>query len=271
MPVLVTDADAPLGRRVVVRLRETGGEVRARSGGGEAAAALRRAGAHVAVGARDDVGLLEVAMAEAHTVIHPGGGLLSPSTEAIEARGRAVVEAAEGAGVRRVIGLSLPGATLDAGDPLRRVKAGVERRMREAPLPTVVVRVSLVDTPGLRDALAGLDPDPSVLGRTVAPVRAEDLVDLLVALDAARSRASAGHVVFAADGPQTMALGDYLEAVGIAREPRRLGRRYRPPGASPLLELGLDGAWVNRDGRLLDGWEFAELTPRGPAGAKEAG
>lgn len=271
MPVLVTDADAPLGRQVVARLRETGGEVRARSGGGEAAAVLRRAGAHVAVGARDDVGLLEAAMADVHTVIHPGGGLLSPSVDAIEARGRAVLEAAGGAGVRRVIGLSLPGATLDAGDPLRRVKAGVERRMREAALPTVVVRVSLVDTPGLRDVLAGLPPDPAVLERTVAPVRPDDLVELLVALDAARSRASAGHVVFAADGPEAMALGDYLEVVGIAREPRRLGRHYRRPGASPLLEEGLEGPWVNRDERLLDGWEFADLTPRGPAGEQEAG
>lgn len=264
MPVLVNGADAPLGRRLVTRLLSEGGEVRARVPGSGPTAALRRGGAHVAVGPRDDVGLLEAALEQVHTVVHVGGGLLSPSAEAVDAGTRAVVEAASAAGVRRVIALSVAGARVDAGDPLRRAKARTERDLREAPPPSVVVRLSLVDTPGVRDALAGLDPGPDLLERPVAPVRLDDVVALLVALDAARSRATGGHVAFAADGPTTMPLAAYLETSGIGlpgEDARRVGRRYVPPGSAPLLAEALDGPWVNRDEVLLDAWDFADVSP----------
>lgn len=270
MPVLVNSADAPLGRRLVTRLLSEGGEVRARIPGTGPTAALRRDGAHVAVGPRDDVGLLEAALEQVHTVVHLGGGLLSPSVGAVDTGTEALVEAASAAGVRRVIALSLPGTRVDADDALRRAKARTERDLREAPPPSVVVRLSLVDTPGIRDALAGLDLGPDLLERPVAPVRLDDVVALLVAVDAARSRATGGHVAFAADGPTTMPLAAYLETSGIGlpgEEARRVGRRYVPPGSAPMLADALAGPWVNRDEVLLDAWDFADLTP-GEVGAQ---
>lgn len=264
MPVLVTAADRPLGARLVLRLLEGGGEVRAYGRPGRIPGEVRRSQAFVATGEPDHGGLIEAALAGVHTVVHPAGGLLSPSVDAVAEPLEAVAGAAERAGVRRVVALSPPGSTVQAGDRLRRVKAEGERLLRGADLPTVVVRPSLVDTSALRDALAGLDPTAEVLERPVAPVRPDDLVALVALIDAARSSVRRGHVVFAADGAERMSLADYLRraGVGLPGTPgRREGRRYRPADAAPLLEPALAGPWVNEDERLLDAWKFAGLTP----------
>ncbi len=269
MPVLVTAVDRPLGARLVLRLLEGGGEVRAYGRPGGIPGEVRRSEAFVATGEPDHGGLIEAALAGVHTVVHPAGGLLSPSVDAVAGPLEAVTGAAERAGVRRVVALSPPGSTVQAGDRLRRVKAEGERLLRGADLPTVVLRPSLVDTSALRDALAGLTPPGEVLERPVAPVRPDDLAALVAAIDAARSSVRRGHVVFAADGAERMSLADYLRrtGVGLPGTPgRREGRRYRPADATPLLEPALAGPWVNDDERLLDAWEFADLTPEPVAG-----
>lgn len=267
MPVLVTAADTALGSRVVRRLLREGGEVRAYGGGG--AEGLRGAGAIVANGDLDDEGRLEAAMAQVHTVIHLTGGLLSRAIVRAVAEAETVVTAAANAGVRRLILLSLPGASPEAGDHLRRAKARVEAVAERAAVPTVVLRTSLVDTPALRDALASMRPGPELLDTPVAPLRSEDLIELLVAFDSARSQAQRGHAVFAADGPQRMRLTDYLERVGVGGPEAvgtLVGRVWRPADTVPLLAPALPGPWVARDDRiggdpLPDAWSLADLTP----------
>jgi hypothetical protein len=264
MPVLVTAAHRSLARRLVLRLLEEGGEVRA-YGHGETGA-LRAAGAFVASGTPDDEGRLEAAMADVHTVVHVGPGLLARDVASITAEAAVVARAATNAGVRRLIGLSMPGAAADAADPVRRASHDAEVALASAGPPSIVVRSSLIDTPATRDALATLGLDPDEARVPVAPVRLADVVELLVAFDRARSRATNGHLVVAADGPARTTLGDHLAAVGVGRPGAGglVGRRLVDDQQAPLLRAALAGPWWSDDPLLLDGWAFAGLTPRVP-------
>lgn len=261
MPVLVTAADSPLGARLVSRLLRTGGEVRAFATGGPADLP---AGAFVATGDLLDEGHLEAAMEQAHTVVHLGAGLVTASPERLVEEAATVVTAALGAGVRRLIALSVAGAGPGAGDRLRRAFGRVEELLAEAPVPSVALRTSLPDLPEVTDALAAAPLTAEHLGVLVAPVRGQDVVELLAAFDAARSRAEEGHAVFAAEGPQRMTLGDFLERVGIdppGRVGRLVGRVWRPPGElTPFLQA-LPGPWVSREAWVPDAFAFAGIEP----------
>ena len=260
MPVLVSAADAPLGRRIALRLLAEGGEVRAYASGDGEVAGLRAGGAFVAVGEADDEGRLEAALAEVHTVVHATEDVLADDPAAIVAAASTLAVAAANAGVRRVIWLSLAGASPDAGDEVRRSLGLAEAALATAGVPSVVLRTSLVDTPELRDALAARPPTTEQRRRSIAPVRSEDLVELVVAFDALRSRASEGHAVFAVDGPETMTIGDYVERVG-ASDGSMVGRRFPPVGAHPLLASSLDGPWRTDDPAVPDAWRFAGVEP----------
>ncbi|MFP5310382.1 MAG: SDR family oxidoreductase [Actinomycetes bacterium] len=267
MPVLVTPGDTPLGVALVERLAAAGGEVRAFVRGTGDVAALRHAGAFVATGTSDDVGRLEAAMAQVHTVVDLAGGLLSASPERVVEDAMVVATAAAGAGVRRLVTLSLPGAHADAHDPLRRAKGTVEAMLAEAVTPTVVLRTSLVDTRRVRDALvtAGTAVPRD---HAVSPLHPDDLVDLLVAFDEVRGEAHEGHVVFHAGGRPTTfgAYVDHVEAVhaaGASGSGRFVGRVYVPPGDVPLLRPALVGPWVGGEpDPSFDAWEFTGLAPR---------
>ena len=262
MPVLVTAADSPLGARLVARLLGEGGEVRAYCTGTGPVSQLRAAGAIVATGDLDDEGRLEAAMEQVHTVIHAAGGLLSRSAEAVSYEADVVATAASQAGARRLIALSLPGADPSAAEPLRRAKGMTEASLHGARVPTVVVRTSLVDSPGLRSALAGARLPERIRERPVAPLRVEDLVEVLAELDAVRSEAHEGHVVFHADGPTTLTIEAYRERVGLTGAGARVGHAYRPAEADPLLLAALDGPWVSDGDEQTDVWRFTGIRPR---------
>lgn len=266
MPVLVTAAHQPLARRLAARLLDEGGEVRVVADGD--VGALRAAGAFVSVAEPDDEGRLEAAMTDVHTVIHVGGGLGSPDPDRVVADAEVVATAAGNAGVRRVVCLSLPGADATAADPLRRAKHAVEARFAQVPSPSVVVRAGLVDTPWLRDVLVTAGLDAEQLAHEVAPVRASDLIELLVAFDRARASAPDGHLVVAADGPQRMSLAGYLDRVGAARVGHGSLRGRRLPAAGTVTRLGeiLAGPWWSEEPDLVDGWRFAGLEPAVPSG-----
>jgi hypothetical protein len=264
MPVLVTAADRPLARRLVLRLLEEGGEVRAYGDG--VGAAVRAAGAFVSEGTPDDVGRLEAAMTDVHTVVHAVDGLLARDAAELVAAAQVVARAATGAGVRRLVVTSLPGAAADAAEPLRRAAHEVEVAAASAAPPSIVLRHSLLDTPALRDALATIGLTDAERAQIVAPVRVEDLLELVVAFDRARSRATAGHLVVAADGPERMAIGRYLDRVGAGGPGRGglVGRRLLADHQVPLLRPALAGPWWSAGPTVLDGWGFAGLAPGAP-------
>jgi hypothetical protein len=261
MPVLITGAHRPLARRVAAALLQEGGEVRVHGTGD--VGSLRASGAIVAAGGGDDEGHLESALAQVHTAVHVGRGVLAPSPEVLITEAEVLARAATGAGVRRIVAVSVAGAAPDALDPLRAAYGEVEAVLAAAPIPTVVIRASLVDTPAIRDAFgtAGLSADERA--RPVAPVRPTDLVELIVAFDRMRSSATTGHAAFSADGPVTLPLGEHLERVGVARPGRGslVGRRALDPARVPMLLPSLAGPWVDGGSGLPDAWTFTGVTP----------
>ncbi len=257
--MLVTAAHRPLARQIVLRLLEDGGEVRAHGDGD--LTGLRAAGAFVAQGTADDEGHLEASMADVHTVIHVGAGVLARDVSADVHHVEVLARAARGAGVARVILLSVPDPRADRPGivTLHGVKHTTEAIVAATAIPSIVVRTSLVDTPGLRDAVvtSGLR---SVV--EVAPVTASDLVELVVAFDAARSRLRDGHLVASADGPVTLPFDDWV--AGARVEQGLVGRRLPSEGSLETLRNALAAPWTTHDDHVLDGWSFAGITPTSP-------
>ncbi len=250
MPVLVTDADTPLGTALVQRLLATGGQVRAWCSARGDVGRLRGLGAITASGDVDDTGRLEAACEQVHTVVHLGGGLLSRSAEQVVVDQQSVVEAAAGAGVRRLVFLSVVGASAVADDPLRRAKAVAEQLAAEGPVPSVAVRVPLVDTAGLRGVLAGTPMPHDLVGAAVASVPASAVVELLATIDDLRSRGEAGHATLVAPG-RPHALGDWPRPADGHVAPT-----YRALAEVPLLVPALAGPWVDDDPVPADAWAF---------------
>ena len=240
--------------------------------------ALRAAGAFVASATADDEGRLEAALADVHTVVHVGGGVATRDPQRIVADAEVVARAAEGAGVRRLITLSLPGASPQASDPLRRAKAAAEERLSTLPCPTIALRVGLLDTPWLRDTLITGGLPPELLATQIRPVRVIDLLELVVAFDRARASSREGHLVVAADGPRTTSVAGYLDrvvaggAAGSAGGPAapqpgrisRVGRRLADAEVVDRLSAVLAGPWEQDAPELVDGWHFAGLEPGVP-------
>ena len=257
MPVLVAPADTPLGVALVHALRADGAEVRAWATGDGDVGALRAAGAFVAVGDLDDEGRLDAAMTDAHTVIALHAHPLVRDAAHLDADLRALLTAAEKAEVSRLVVRGVP-RPAEGDDPLRQVCLGVEDALEAMALTTMVVRTSLVDAPDLRDALvstAATLPDAEV---EVAPVHPDDVVDALVALDAARSTATGGHLVLRLQATPRP-LRRYLDHLGDAM----VGRVYVPAARVPLLAPSLTTPWVEPDDdTTADLLAFAGITPR---------
>jgi hypothetical protein len=263
MPVLLTRPTTAVARATALQLLDDGAQVRLF--GPDVPSGFKARGAFAAVGAPVDHGLLEAALEQVHTLVHTGLGLVVDDPAVLVAEASLVLDAAERAGVQRAVLLSLPGAADDAKDPLRRAAARVEADAAARPFPTVVVRASLVDTNATRDLLASL-PGGELDGRVVAPLRTEDLAAGLVAIDEARSQASAGHVVFHAHGPEPLTVTDYLTRIGVrdaAGAADLVGRTYRPGDAASPARQALRGPWREPDlTPSADLWEFAGHTPR---------
>jgi uncharacterized protein YbjT (DUF2867 family) len=261
MPVLVHAAHRPLGRALTRRLREEGGQVRATAS--SAVGLLRAEGVHTAACDPDDEGVLEAALTQVHTLVVLLGGIGQGDVTSVRTEGFAAARAAAGAGIERAVLVDVVGADVDASDELRRVHGEVAAAFAELPLPSVELRTGLVDTPALRDLLvtAGLPED--LRARQVAPVVPAALIELIVAVDAARSSASAGHLVLAADGTRRRPLADMLaEPVGGSR---LTGRRVPSPAAREALLARLEGPWWNDDPAVLDGWALFGVDPEGPS------
>ena len=258
MPVLVAPADTTVGVSLVQSLRADGAEVRAYATGAGDVPTLRAAGAFVAVGDLDDEGRLDAAMTDAHTAIALHADPLAPDAGVLDGHLRVLLTAARKAEVQRLVVRSVPRPE-DGGDPLRRVCAAVERALVELPVPTVAVRTSLVDTTALRDALASTSPrhvDPDL---SVAPITVGDVAAALVALDAVRGTARAGHATFRLQG-HVRGLRDYLDHVGTSGD--LVGRVYMPGDRVPLLGPALATSWVETvDATVADLLAFADRTP----------
>lgn len=255
MPVLVTNADHSPSLEVALAIAHLGGEVRAYVGGGGDVARLRQAGVFVSVGTADDEGRLESALEQVHTVIHLDDPTVAPSAEIWASRAAVALRAATGAGVARVVARSVPGASIEAGDPLHAAAGAWERALADGPVPSVVVRVGLVDSDDVRDALASTATS-AMRETVVAPVAVASLVEAVAALDDARSTATRGHAVLHAEGARRT-LAAHLAEVAPAG---LVGRRYVARDDVPLLAAAVKHD-PGPDPDSADLWTFTSTRP----------
>jgi hypothetical protein len=265
MPVLVHAAHRPLARALTHRLLREGGQVRATANAG--VAALRSSGVFTAVCDPDDEGTLEAALTQVHTFVVMLGGLGRPDVDGVRREGLIAARAAEGADVQRVILVTLAGSGDPGAEPLRRAHGAVAAAFADLPVPSIEIRTGLVDTPATVDLLLGAGLPAELRARTVAPVAASALLELVVAVDRARGRASEGHLVVSATGTTSSTLEQHLERSsadrrGSAGDARRLtGRRVPSPAARESLLAALDGPWDEKDPLVPDGWRLFGVDP----------
>ena len=147
--ILVVGATGELGGRVVQLVLEHGHEVRALVRPGTNAATLRQQGVQIVRGDLTDRGSL-IAACEAIDVVivtatamtaRRGAGRRRPTIDDVDNLGlRALIEAAERAGVQRFVYVSSAGLDAALGTPYERAKLSTERRLRASSMSTVIVR-----------------------------------------------------------------------------------------------------------------------------------
>lgn len=261
MPVLVHAAHRPVAGAVARRLVVEGGQVRATAQHG--VGLLRAEGIYTAACDPDDEGRLEAALTQVHTLVVLLGGLGAADGARVAHEGHVAVRAAEGAGVQRVILVTLAGAGPDAADPLRRAHGAVADAFARLPLPTIEVRTGLLTTPATADLLLGAGLPEELRARHVAPVAVDDLAELVVGIDHARSRATEGHLVVAADGMRRCTLEEHLATIRAASGTGRAltGRRVPGPDERAALLAALDGPWWTEDPHVPDAWTLFDVVP----------
>jgi NADH dehydrogenase len=225
--VLVAGATGYLGRRLVPRLVASGRTVRAlvRGGAARAAAHPHLAGVEIAAGDLSDAGSCRRAAEGVDTVIHLVGIIKergAATFEAVHVAGtRALVTAAQAAGVRRILYVSALGARAGATTAYWRTKARAEELVRGSGLAWLVLRPSIVfardgEFYGVLRQLTAFPLVP-VLGpgtNRLAPVRADDLAMVEVAaLDRPEAWGRAHEIA----GPEAMTFDELLRRVARAR------------------------------------------------------
>jgi len=225
VPVLVTGAEAGLGREAVRALARAGGELRAwldpdavDDPEGDAAR-LRAAGVKAAIGTIDDEGRLEQALTRVHTVVHCWGGPIAAPDEELDGLA-GVLSAALGAGCRRFVWPSHLGADRPDGDAYLSACAEGEDLLAGAGLESIVIRRALTYGPGdaLTRRLAGPAGDALRPGARHAPLLAADLAAAVAradALDRSATRTDLSLVLELA-GPQVVTAADLVAGLRTA-------------------------------------------------------
>lgn len=160
----------------------------------------------------------------------PHGGL---DFDLAVANTRILISAAEAAGVRKFVHISVSNPSLDSPLPYYAGKARTEELVRQSNLEWAIVRPTLVFGPGdiLINNIAWMLRHMPVFGMPglghyrVQPVAIEDVAD--IALDAAKATEN---VTWDAAGPETESYAELVDEIAIAVR-RRPPFVYLPPGA----------------------------------------
>lgn len=209
-PVLVTGAEQPAARLLAALLVAGGGEVRVfvdleRPDRADPDV-FRALGCKVAQGALDDEGHLEAACEQVHTVVHLAVDPLRD--EVLVEHAAAVVSAAVGAGVRRlVVASDLVLDQPEVPDGLAGWVAAlheVEELAADLPGETLVLRRALgssPDEPLLRSAAGAAVQGEVDLGGLHHALAASDLARTIAAWDAERTGGGDGEAILRLRGP----------------------------------------------------------------------
>lgn len=243
MTVMVTGASGPVGHALVPLLARKD-EVRVAVRDAAAADALRALGAKVTIGRLDDEDALADVLGGVFTLVHLVGGADHPTVDAVldANHGSAVraVRAAKAAGVRRLVFVSVPGASTVASVPFLRAKGLAEEAIATSGLQHAVIRSAPVVGAGsfwFAATVAGaLESPPVVWGlgdRSIAPVAVGDLAAALAAADDVDGELEG---VWGLEGPDAVS-ADWLSAMltGEGAAPEHLERDAGRARLSSLL------------------------------------
>jgi uncharacterized protein YbjT (DUF2867 family) len=255
MTVMVTGASGAVGHALVPLLVRRD-EVRAAVRDAASAEPLRALGAKVTVGRVDDADALAEVLSGVFTLVHLVGGPDQPDDDELwDANHRSTlraVAAAREAGVRRIVFVSVPGASADAVSGFLRAKGLAEEAVTTSGLQHAVIRSAPVVGAGslwFAAAVGGALQSPPVVwgagGRPLAPVAVGDLAAVLAVADdldadLAGTWALEGPDVVSADDVVTLLAGaevspEHLE--GEAARARLSSVLGRPIGASTVEAL----------------------------------
>ena len=239
---MVTGASGVLGRAIVAALVERD-EVRATVRRPEAGHALRALGAKVAVLPIDEPDELIEVLPRVHTIVHLVGGVNQSSDGEILAANHgstlAVVAAAKEAGVRRLILLSVPGASVDHAHPFVRAKGLAEEVVVQSGLQHAVLRASHAYGLGglwFASAVAGADHG-FVVGdgnQRWSPVLADDVAKVVVAVD---DRGDPIEGVWGLSGPDELTADEVFSIAGEGGTPVHLDPSEASERLTTLLEI----------------------------------
>jgi uncharacterized protein YbjT (DUF2867 family) len=242
MTVMVTGASGLLGRAIVQLLVQRD-EVRATVRRPEAGEALRLLGAKVAVRPVEEPEELIEILPRVHTIVHLVGGVNQPSDDEIFAANHgstlAAVTAAKEGGVRRMILLSVPGASVDHPHPFLRAKGLAEEAVVQSGLEHAVLRSSHAY------GLGGLWFASTVMGaehgfvvgdgsQRMAPVLAEDVAKVVARID---DRGDPIEGIWSVRGPEELTADEVFEIVGEGDEPAHLDPASAAERLSTLLAI----------------------------------
>lgn len=227
MTVLVNGASGVLGR-AVVRALVGHDEVRATVRRPEAGDDLRGLGAKVAVRPVDEPDQLLEILPRVHTLLHLVGGVNQPTDEGILAANHgsavAAVAAAKEAGTRRVVLVSVAGASIDAPHPFLRAKGLAEEVVVHSGLEHAVLRTSHVYGLGglwFTATMTGADHG-FVIGdgeQRSAPILAADVAAVVAAIDDRRDPVEG---VWSLGGPDELTADDVVAIAGEGEAPAHL-------------------------------------------------
>jgi uncharacterized protein YbjT (DUF2867 family) len=193
MTVMVTGASGPVGHALVPLLARKD-EVRAAIRDPEAAEPLRALGAKVTLDRLDEADDLAEVLRGVFTLVHLVGGPDQPDDHALldANHGSAVraVAAAREAGVRRIVLVSVPGASPESVVPFLRAKGLAEEVVATSGLQHAVIRSAPVVGAGslwfVATVAGALQAPPIAWGpgrRSVAPVAVGDLAAAIAVAD----------------------------------------------------------------------------------------
>lgn len=236
--ILVTGSTGKVGQHLVAALQAAGAPFRALARSEASARALAARGAAVVRGDLADSASLQAALKGAEALF-----LLSaaPRFAPLEI---AALEAAQAAGLRKVVKLSAQGAGADAASPLLRHHAQVERRLEASGLDFTILRPTFFQQNWTAFFSHGIKAGQPVY--TNAGEGRMGWVDTRdIAAVAAKALTEAGHegLVYDLTGPESLS-----NAEAAAKLAQRLGREV------PVVDVPDGAAFGAMQGLGMDRW-----------------